>query len=30
MVFCHTREAVRHLHASLIERGFSVVAPRAS
>ena len=30
MVFCHTREAVRHLHASLIERGFSVVALRAS
>ena len=26
MVFCHTREAVRHLHASLMERGFSVVA----
>jgi ATP-dependent RNA helicase DeaD len=26
MVFCHTREAVRHLHASLIERGFSAVA----
>jgi ATP-dependent RNA helicase DeaD len=26
MVFCHTREAVRHLHASLQERGFSVVA----
>ena len=26
MVFCHTREAVRHLHASLLERGFSAVA----
>ncbi|HEV2558607.1 MAG TPA: DEAD/DEAH box helicase [Microvirga sp.] len=26
MVFCHTREAVRHLHASLTERGFSAVA----
>ena len=26
MVFCGTREAVRHLHASLIERGFSSVA----
>jgi len=26
MVFCHTREAVRHLHASLGERGFSAVA----
>lgn len=26
MIFCHTREAVRHLHASLLERGFSVVA----
>src|SRR5215218_184404 len=26
MVFCHTREAVRHLHASLVERGFSAVA----
>lgn len=26
MVFCHTREAVRHLHASLIERGFATVA----
>lgn len=26
MVFCHTREAVRRLHASLQERGFSVVA----
>ncbi|MBM1171780.1 DEAD/DEAH box helicase [Microvirga arabica] len=26
MVFCHTREAVRHLHASLIERGFAAVA----
>src|SRR3712207_2890069 len=25
MVFCHTREAVRHLHASLVERGFSAV-----
>ncbi|HEX2555623.1 MAG TPA: DEAD/DEAH box helicase [Microvirga sp.] len=26
MIFCHTREAVRHLHASLLERGFSAVA----
>jgi ATP-dependent RNA helicase DeaD len=26
MVFCHTREAVRHLHASLVERGFSAVS----
>ncbi|KAB0265605.1 DEAD/DEAH box helicase [Microvirga brassicacearum] len=26
MVFCHTREAVRHLQASLLERGFSAVA----
>ena len=26
LVFCHTREAVKHLHASLLERGFSVVA----
>ncbi|HEX8926760.1 MAG TPA: DEAD/DEAH box helicase [Terriglobales bacterium] len=26
LVFCSTREAVRHLHASLEERGFSVVA----
>jgi ATP-dependent RNA helicase DeaD len=26
IVFCHTRDAVRHLHASLLERGFSVVA----
>lgn len=26
LVFCHTREAVRHLHASLRERGFSAVA----
>ena len=26
LVFCHTREAVRHLHASLSERGFSAVA----
>jgi ATP-dependent RNA helicase DeaD len=25
LVFCHTREAVRHLQASLRERGFSVV-----
>jgi len=25
LVFCHTREAVRHLHASLRERGFAVV-----
>jgi ATP-dependent RNA helicase DeaD len=26
MIFCKTREAVRHLHASLLERGFSSVA----
>jgi ATP-dependent RNA helicase DeaD len=26
IVFCSTREAVRHLHASLLERGFSAVA----
>ncbi|MCB8820395.1 DEAD/DEAH box helicase [Microvirga rosea] len=26
MVFCHTRETVRHLHASLVERGFSAVS----
>jgi ATP-dependent RNA helicase DeaD len=26
LVFCHTREAVRHLHANLQERGFSAVA----
>lgn len=26
LVFCATREAVRHLHASLVERGFSAVA----
>nr|WP_298685453.1 DEAD/DEAH box helicase [uncultured Dongia sp.] len=26
LIFCHTREAVRHLHASLSERGFSAVA----
>jgi ATP-dependent RNA helicase DeaD len=26
MIFCHTREAVRHLHAALGERGFSAVA----
>ncbi|WP_068028891.1 DEAD/DEAH box helicase [Rhodoplanes sp. Z2-YC6860] len=26
IVFCNTREAVRHLQASLLERGFSVVA----
>ena len=25
LVFCNTREAVRHLHAILLERGFSVV-----
>jgi len=23
IVFCNTREAVRHLHATLLERGFS-------
>jgi ATP-dependent RNA helicase DeaD len=26
MVFCHTREMVRRLHGSLLERGFSAVA----
>ncbi len=26
MIFCHTREAVRHLHGALVERGFSAVA----
>src|SRR3546814_1514299 len=26
MIFCATREAVRRLHASLVERGFSAVA----
>jgi ATP-dependent RNA helicase DeaD len=26
IVFCHTREAVRHLHSSLVERGFAAVA----
>ncbi|RJF89875.1 DEAD/DEAH box helicase [Oleomonas cavernae] len=26
MVFCATRDAVRHLHASLVERGFAAVA----
>lgn len=26
LVFCATREAVRHLHANLVERGFSAVA----
>ncbi|MFZ1426245.1 MAG: DEAD/DEAH box helicase [Geminicoccaceae bacterium] len=26
MLFCQTREAVRHLHASLLERGFAAVA----
>ena len=26
LVFCNTREAVRHLQALLIERGFSIVA----
>lgn len=26
MLFCHTREAVRHLHASLVERGFAAVS----
>ena len=26
MIFCHTREAVRHLHSRLIERGFATVA----
>ena len=26
LVFCSTRESVRHLHANLLERGFAVVA----
>ena len=26
LVFCSTREAVRRLHANLVERGFNVVA----
>ncbi|SHF89454.1 ATP-dependent RNA helicase DeaD [Kaistia soli DSM 19436] len=26
LVFCSTREAVRHLHAALVERGFAAVA----
>ena len=26
IIFCQTREAVRHLHASLVERGFAAVA----
>jgi ATP-dependent RNA helicase DeaD len=26
LVFCRTREAVKHLHGNLLERGFSVVA----
>jgi ATP-dependent RNA helicase DeaD len=26
LVFCSTRDSVRHLHANLLERGFSVVA----
>ncbi|MFX7820660.1 DEAD/DEAH box helicase, partial [Acinetobacter baumannii] len=26
LVFCATREAVRHLHANLMERGFAAVA----
>ncbi|MDB5597280.1 MAG: ATP-dependent helicase DeaD [Hyphomicrobiales bacterium] len=26
LVFCNTREAVRHMHAALLERGFTVVA----
>jgi ATP-dependent RNA helicase DeaD len=26
IVFCHTREAVRHMHSSLVERGFAAVA----
>ena len=26
MLFCQTREAVRHLHANLLERGFAAVA----
>jgi ATP-dependent RNA helicase DeaD len=26
IVFCHTREAVRHMHSSLLERGFGAVA----
>jgi ATP-dependent RNA helicase DeaD len=27
ILFCATRDKVRHLHASLIERGFAAVAP---
>ena len=30
LVFCNTREAVRHLQATLLERGFSVVALSAN
>src|SRR4051812_5995538 len=26
LVFCHTRESVRHVHGSLLERGFAAVA----
>jgi ATP-dependent RNA helicase DeaD len=26
IVFCHTREAVRHMHSNLVERGFAAVA----
>jgi ATP-dependent RNA helicase DeaD len=26
IVFCHTRESVRHLHSNLVERGFGAVA----
>ena len=26
MLFCATRDNVRHLHASLVERGFAAVA----
>jgi ATP-dependent RNA helicase DeaD len=26
IAFCHTREAVRHLHSNLLERGFAAVA----
>ncbi|MGZ3274640.1 MAG: DEAD/DEAH box helicase [Caulobacteraceae bacterium] len=26
IVFCHTRESVRHLHSNLLERGFGAVA----
>jgi ATP-dependent RNA helicase DeaD len=26
IVFCHTREAVRHLHSNLLERGFAAVS----